>query len=279
MSLASDRIAGAVITFARLDYLEQCLDSLHAAHGSEHIDWYLYADHPYNERLGRYMDEHIPHRDIQDDTVALAEAHPLEFEAIHRQPENVDIIGQKHATHQLFDDDDYEYVITFENDLVVGPHYLQNCHSATRQFPMDCVRMFSLAQDGDPRTVVRETAGPRLWGYELSRPAWRAIEADWHEYYDLMSATAYRKRQSNPNRAAIQAVTGHPEISHDVALSNIMFNRLEGKLRPRRTRARYIGKRGNYAFGEDHWQRKGFDGQPEQVEYEVDPVSEWKLSK
>jgi len=97
-----------------------------------------------------------------------------------------------------------------------------------------------------------------------------------------MKETPYRKRVGNPNRKEIENIIGNNTIAHDVALSNLTYMHLEGKLKPAVTRGKYIGKQGHHAYGcEDahFWKKSDMHKQPEQIEYDEDPIEEggWEL--
>jgi len=110
---------------------------------------------------------------------------------------------------QLFDHLRYDRVFVFEDDLVVGPNYLQYCvnlldWSEKRYGNVGAVQgwNFCLLSDTEKRSMMHKVQATftNWWGYLMSRKAWEAINRGMYRYEHLFLGGQYSRR---PHRSIL----------------------------------------------------------------------------
>lgn len=258
-----NKIAGAVIAFNRPKYLRQVIKSIEKTENIEDIDWYAFIDGTFNEISGK------PAGKVEktEKSIEILRASSLNFK-LEVSESNNGIALQKNKAHQLFDS--YETVLFFENDLILGKHYIKLLRIALETFPEHLILMnrHPAPRKKDLR-YLNECGIARLWGYGLRESRYRKFEKRWKEYISYISQVDYRQRNSVPKK--IRDKFPYGSFSHDVVLTNLLRESGAKKLWPEISRGKYIGKKGNYAYMLPHfWEKRGMHKQPDKITFRRD---------
>lgn len=248
-------IAGVVFGFRRSDYLKQTVESLEQNTEADNLTWYAFLDGPVNPISGnRYAtDEQIAAcRKVFEDST-------LNF-SITQNEHNECIALQKEKAHQLYGD--HDCIMFFEDDLLVSPHYIRLLRIALEQYPRYAVLLNCDNNRGQPSQLTK-CGIARIWGYGMSRELYKLIAPRYNRYAEFMRNYDYLLRNNYKGihrKLAKNKVYWH---SHDINITRLSREFGRGKLWPKVTRGRYIGREGAIAYRTDRsWFKKGMNRQP-----------------
>lgn len=256
-------IAACIIGFNRPKYLEQVIKSLEQNVEIDNVDWYAFIDGVYNQKTETYAGK----QKLVDKSIQLLNKSELDF-TISASEWNLGIALQKHRAHTLYES--YETILFFENDLIVGKHYIRLLKIALKNYPEHLVLMNRFpGPKNRNRRYLNECRIARLWGYGLKEQRYRKFEKRWKEYISYIGEMDYRKRNSADKEVRDKFPYG--SFSHDVVLTNLLRESGAMKLWPEVSRGKYIGKKGNYAYKLPHfWRKRKMHRQPDVITFERD---------
>jgi len=247
-----DKVAGAIITFARPDYYRRALKSLEQCDNSDKIDWFVYQDgyENYPKDIYSYRDLH---RNLLLSNIAITYGSKLNIIENYISRENNGVNYSINNIVKLFDEG-YDTIFIFEDDLVVSPYYLNLLYNCSLEYPNMVASFHSLnrTKDSALKKLVRCHA-PRLWGFYLTRVVWNKIRDDWNNFY---GHTKDMKRRDIP--------------FYDTVFTQAIRKRTMGKFEAVVPRAFNIGKIGHLSYTEEQWNRKGLNKQTEYIMYKRD---------
>lgn len=255
-----EKIGAALFAFKRPDYLRQVLTALEENEEAYNIEWHGFVDGPINLISGnRYATD----KEVAA-VAALMENSKLPFVDVYRNEDNRCIARQKYAAFKLYKY--YDLMYFFEDDLVVSPYYCRLLRIAAQRFPNYMILMNTHRNISGELNMLERCGIARIWGSAMSRPLYLRIANAYEEWHKGISQIDYILRSSlNLRQYGIKV------NSHDVALTQMVRRFGAGKLWPVKTRARYIGRKGNIAYRTDRtWFKKGMDKQPEKFHYPSD---------
>lgn len=234
------RTAACLFSYNRPDYLRQVIKSLEEQTAS--VDWYFFQDGPLDA---------LDAIDVSECTNILANS---SIDAVLRVNNNNECIAkQKLKAHNLFLE--YDFVVFFEDDMVVSPFYIELLQKMHSRFPEDLVYApdrFWDAKSLDLTSVIENWT--HFWGYGMGSDLGKKITPFLQEYDDFLDNTPYRHRPSSAIREKWHVgVTSHDAIL-DYALKTLGKKKFTLKI----PRGRYIGMTGMHATME-HFRRNNFD--------------------
>lgn len=258
------KLAGCILCFDRPHYLEQLLDSIENSLGANRADWFAFVDGAFNKKSGRIATK----QKKIDQNIAVLKNSNIGFKNIQINEWNQGIAIQKDRAHSLFDD--YETVMFFEDDLVIGRYYIKLLRLAIRDYPNDMILM---NRHPEPKKASREYLNEcgiaRAWGYILNRHVYAKFRDRWKEYISYIGKVDYKKRLSVDREKRKKFPYG--SFSHDVVLTNLLRESGSRKLWPEISRGQYIGKKGSYAYALPHfWKKRKMHKQREKINFKED---------
>lgn len=196
----------ALITYARFEYFLQVFESIAAQtiRGrpfTDFFDLYVFQDGLWN---GEEVSLYTEHQKIR----AFCEAH-LPSNRYWAQATNLGVAMHFDAVErQLFMVEQRPWVGFFEDDLVLGPGYLETLHCMATSFAGDDrVGAFACFGKTHNLPVAQQAQQPQalislshLWGFGMHQSAWQKRQMVVDEYLKLVSNVPYRAR----NHASIQ---------------------------------------------------------------------------
>jgi len=245
------KIAGAVITFCRPDYLDQTLDSLERCLLSDKIDWFFFQDglKGYPEYKVTYNT--IKQKDIQE-SINRVRITTLPIKEHFINNINRGVNYQINSIFKLFND--YDKLFIFEDDMVVSKYYLRLLNVLSIEQPLIMSTFYSIGyepnRDRDYKVMLKATK-PRSWGFCLTREAWDRINIHWNKKY---------KNRFKKYRTPY----------YDTVITQYARKYLNGKYIPKISRGFYIGKDGILSYNKGNWNRRGLHKQVKEIEYDID---------
>lgn len=253
--------AGVIFGFNRPEYLEPVLRHFEAAEESDDFPWYAYIDGAKNLISGT---TYAKQEDI-DKCVALLRNSTLPICKIVVNSDNYCIARQKHKAHKLYDE--HDLLFFFEDDMLVGKHYLRLLRIALEQYPMHATIMNTHVNRGR-LNVLRNCGIARVWGYGMSRKLYQNIKSEWDRFATGIAKVDYIQRSSIKG---IKRRLGIRWKSHDITITRLCREYGDGKLWPDISRGFYVGRKGAIAYRTDRtWFKKRMDRQPKRITYPGD---------
>lgn len=136
------------------------------------------------------------------------------------KPREVNIINRPHnfgcgrnlidIRRRLFDQEGYEAVFVFEDDMILSPHYLALSHrllewSRSRFDDIGAVQMYNACHLSVDEKVCRldevDVGNPHWWGYVMPRTTWAAVRETLLEYEErFLQGVRYKTRNDHDIR-------------------------------------------------------------------------------
>jgi hypothetical protein len=282
------RPALALITYARADYFLQVFESIAAQtiRGrpfSEFFDLYVFQDGFWDadeaslklghQQIAEFCRANLPADRYLAQTTNLGVA--MHFDAVERK---------------LFVEEQRPWVGFFEDDLVLGPGYLETLQSMAGSFEGDArVGAFACFGNTHKLPLLQQAEQPQaltslshLWGFGMHQSAWLKRQQVVDEYLKLVSDVPYRAR-SHANIQHWHAFCGfNPgQTSQDYAKSCAMAALGMVKVASHANYGRYIGAKGLH-FTPEIYAEQGFADsvlfdKPITQAFELDPTTFEKL--
>lgn len=252
-----------IFGFNRPEYLEPALKYFEAAEESDDFPWYAYVDGAENLISGAVYAK----QDDIDRCVMLLENSSLPIHKIIVNADNHCIARQKHKAHELYDE--HDLLFFFEDDMLIGKHYLRLLRIALEQYPMHAVIMNTHMNRGS-LSILRDCGIARVWGYGMSRGLYCNIKPEWDHFATRIATVDYIQRSSIKG---IKRRLGIRWKSHDITITRLCRQYGDGKLWPDVSRGFYIGRKGAIAYRTDRtWFKKRMHRQPKQITYPADGI-------
>jgi hypothetical protein len=247
------RVAGAVMTFCRPDYLDKALTSLERCVGADKIDWFFFQDglkgHPeYKVTYDNVTQEHLDACINRVKSTTL----PIKNHEINKLNQGVN--HQINKVFKLFNN--YNKLFIFEDDLVVSKYYLKLLNAISREQPNIMSTFYSIgekAKNNRDFRVMIKAQKPRSWGFCLTREAWDKIEPRWNK--------KYKERFDNG---------GYRTPYYDTVITQFARTYAGGKFMPKISRAFYVGQDGILSYNKGNWKKRGLHKQLKEIEYDTD---------
>lgn len=272
-----------LIGFNRVDYFDQTLTSLEANKAAHECDLHIYLDGgPKSDHPG--LQKRIDASSFSNITVVA-------------RPENWGI--GRHlidARRTLFDEQGYDRVLLFEDDMVLAPSYVETVLNM-----MDWSSHYNdvgtvMAYTINDEPVAQQTehldhiipTNRHFWGYGMERSVWSEIKAtlyDFEERYLKDVSYAHRahrsirwrliRKISRQKRAARSGVPLVPSsllappfkrfpfgcpTSQDAITALALWRHGFARITTRVSRARYVGEEG-FSFTPEVYEKMGFGNQ------------------
>lgn len=272
-----------LIGFNRVDYFDQTLTSLEANKAAHECDLHIYLDGgPKSDHPG--LQKRIDTSSFSNITVVA-------------RPENWGI--GRHlidARRALFDEQGYDRVLLFEDDMVLAPSYVETVLNM-----MDWSSHYNdvgtvMAYTINDEPVAQQTehldhiipTNRHFWGYGMERSVWSEIKAtlyDFEERYLKDVSYAHRahrsirwrliRKISRQKRAARSGVPLVPAsllappfkrfpfgcpTSQDAITALALWRHGFARITTRVSRARYVGEEG-FSFTPEVYEKMGFGNQ------------------
>lgn len=272
-----------LIGFNRVDYFDQTLTSLEANKAAHECDLHIYLDGgPKSDHPG--LQKRIDASSFSNITVVA-------------RPENWGI--GRHlidARRALFDEQGYDRVLLFEDDMVLAPSYVETVLNM-----MDWSSHYNdvgtvMAYTINDEPVAQQTehldhiipTNRHFWGYGMERSVWSEIKAtlyDFEERYLKGVSYAHRahrairwrliRKISRQKRAARSGVPLVPAsllsppfkrfpfgcpTSQDAITALALWRHGFARITTRVSRARYVGEEG-FSFTPEVYEKMGFGNQ------------------
>lgn len=255
------KIASTIMCFKRPDYLEQVMKSLEDADESSELDWFVFQDGAENEISGE-----VYATQTELDAVAdIINTSTLPIKEFIRQDSNISPSQQRYLILSLLNE--YDLVYVFEDDLIVGKHYLRLLRIMAEQFPNYTGIMNRHTNIGNDKTAVDVCGYARLWGHYMTSDTYSKIKELYTEYYEFVKNFDFHQRRN------IEIVVNPkvPWLLDDVVINKLCRKFGVRKLWPLITRGKYIGRHGMVAYKtRKYWERQGMHKQPETITYKSD---------
>ena len=195
--MIANRIGFALISFNRVQYLEQTLRSLEAQTHLDGVDFHLWQDGYVNRFSGKLYAE------PQEITACVDEFKRarLPNKHFHVRTANVGTaINQFVALEYMVNN--YEYVVMCEDDVVLSPHWLRLTRVLFEQIEdREDVFSFSLGfrkvcpEEGIEQNLNQLVFGtPHWWCEAIISERWARARPHFMEYYELVKEVDYRHR-------------------------------------------------------------------------------------
>ena len=261
---AGPRPALALITYARADYFLQVFDSIAAQtiRGkpfTDFFDLYVFQD-------GLWDGDEATLKSGHQEIAAFCRAH-LPADRYWAQTRNLGVAMHFDAVErQLFLDEQRPWVGFFEDDLVLGPGYLETLLGMAESFEGDArvgafacfgrTHKLSLAEQAERTQALTSLA--HLWGFGMHQSAWLKRQQVVDEYLKLVSDVPYRAR-SHANIQQWHAFCGFKpgSTSQDYAKSCAMAALGMVKVATHANFGHYIGAKGLH-FTPEIYAKHGF---------------------
>lgn len=277
------RTAILLIGFNRVDYFDQTLSSLEANEAAHGCDLHVYLDGGPNAK--------------QDALLQRVGQTTLQRVSVVKRSENWGI--GRHlidARRRLFDEQEYDCVLLFEDDMVLAPSYVETLLS-----------MLSWASDyNDVGTVMAYNINPdppehqqhqfeevvatnrHFWGYGMLRSVWDDIKSLVYEFENrFLQGVSYNQRAHRSIRwRFIRRVMKQPRLSRegvnlvpselltppfstwpyrcptsqDAITALALWNKGYARITTRVSRANYVGESG-FSFSPEIYEKMGFTRQ------------------
>lgn len=258
------KIAGAILCFNRPEYTKEVISSIEKADESNDIDWYVFQDGLINDISGKQYGTKEQISAVRD----VIYSSTLPIKRFKRNKYNHSIALQKHKAHRLFKQ--YDLVYFFEDDLVIGKHYLRLLRIMAEQYP-DAIGLMnvhpsstSIGQLGH----ITRCPLPRLWGYYMNRQSFNKIKNEYATFVNEISKVDYNAKWQTPH---VRDIVNYRWKCHDITVTRLCRQAGIQKYWPTVTRGRYIGKKGAIAYrNEKKFKNKGFERQPNIITYDED---------
>jgi hypothetical protein len=267
------KIASAVMCFDRPQYLDPVIKSFESADESDQIDWFFFQDGAVNQVSGKVYGSYndlIMVKHLIEDT-------SLPVKQYIRREHNISPAQQRYHIYHLLEDYDLLYV--FDDDMVIGKHYLTLLRRMANQFP-DHVGLLYTNEvnklNNNNLKKVKQIKEARLWGHYMWKNNWLKFREDHENYYQAIKDNDWfsLKRGSR-----LKLSKEFPALGDDVVINKLCRRHGIYKLAPVISRAKYIGKFGTVAYKLDnYWKKKNMDKQREQITFNYD-AEEWEFKK
>lgn len=255
------KIASAIMCFKRPDYLKETIKSLENADESGELDWFVFQDGAENKISG----EVYATQSELDSVADIINTSTLPIKEFIQQGSNISPSQQRYLILSLLNE--YDLIYVFEDDLVVGQHYLRLLRIMAEQFPDYTGIMNRHTNIGNDKTAVEVCGYARLWGHYMNSSTYSKIKELYTEYYEFVKGFDFHQRKNlelvkNPKV---------PWILDDIVINKLCRKFGVKKLWPMVTRGRYIGRHGMVAYkSRKYWERQGMHEQPQIITYKSD---------
>jgi len=255
------KIASAIMCFKRPDYLKETIKSLEDADESNELDWFVFQDGAENKISG----EVYATQSELDAVASIINTSTLPIKEFIQQDSNISPSQQRYLILSLLNE--YDLIYVFEDDLVVGQHYLRLLRIMAEQFPNYTGIMNRHTNVGNDKTAVEVCGFARLWGHYMNSDTYGKIKELYAEYYEFVKGFDFHQRR----KSKLVRNPRVPWVLDDIVINKLCRKFGVGKLWPMVTRGRYIGRHGMVAFKtRKYWERKGMHKQPQIITYESD---------
>lgn len=257
--------AAAIFSFNRPEYLEQVLQSIQTNERLDCIDFYFFQDGEINKFSGRVAGKE---EDINA-CLSLWEKAEIPNKHLIYHDSNVGIgISQFEAKTLLFDEKQYERAMFFEDDLVLGSHYLKMLGILLDQFEQETEVGAVMCHGGHPHVFTKaekiqhlnhvRSGNDQLWGWATWKDRWERIKSNFLKYYKFIENVDYPKKPlADILRFYIDEGINIKVASQDAALHYAFIKNNLFILNTVIHRAIYIGEKGQHMYPEKY-QRLGF---------------------
>jgi len=272
-----------LIGFNRVDYFDQTLSSLEQNTSAHECDLHIYLD----------GGPHANHPDLKK----RIQASTFTNITLVARTENWGI--GRHlidARRALFDEQGYDRVLLFEDDMVLAPTYVQtvlNIMDWSQQYN-DIGTVMAYTINEDPLEQQQQQldqiipTNRHFWGYGMDRAVWDEIKATLYDFEDRYLnnvSYAYRAHRSirwglirKISRQPRNIRTGAPLIpqtlltspfkrfpfgcptSQDAITALALWRHGFARITTRVSRARYVGEKG-FSFTPEIYEKMGFGNQ------------------
>jgi len=249
--LDSSKIAIAIMSFNRPAYLEQVLKSLNRQKDFG-LNVYVFQDGHKNPYSGKVKADPTEIKKC----LTLFKTHIPNAE-IHHASRNLGIaLNFDRAEKYLFEQKGYEWVLFFEDDLVLHPLYLETLFAMLHTFGPDkrvgmlaCYGEFpKLSLEDQTRKAGLVTAQGHHWGFALSKEAYLARKPMVEEYLSIIREQDYslRPHEDIKNWFSSLGFKRSRGSSQDSIKEMAMFKAGFVKLNTITIHAQYIGEKGEH---------------------------------
>lgn len=231
-----NKIACALLSYNRPDYLKQVLLSITKNKNYNQFDWHFFQD---GCKLNQKF---LCDPNLIKQCLDFIEDFPANNKKIQVNEKNEGVARQKNKIHELFKI--YDKIIVFEDDMVLSPHYLKILLTMNKQYPyyvvQACDKTSGLPKDNFKNHLLEaEFSGCHWWGYLMPYNVYKAIKPLFDKYIELIGDD-YRNRPSEK----IKETFNIQATSHDAILSKHLDDNIIKKLTMAVPRAKYIGESG-----------------------------------
>lgn len=241
--------AVVLLTFARPDYLKQCLGSLEKCIDKEKFDWVVFQDNLNGFPLDKPGYKKLSPLDIELNIDILNSSSINWKEKVINQ-NNKGINFQINQAFNLFEV--YDKLFIFEDDLVVSKYYLRLLDKFSNQHPDKVASFHSLVRtDFKPQKdlhKMKKATRPRLWGFVITKEGWNKIKKVWEKRYIPEQRSPY----------------------YDVIITQAIKKFTGGKWQPLIPRAFNVGLDGILSTNKSNWSKRGLNKQATEIEYKGD---------
>lgn len=248
------KVAGCILTLARPQYLRKSIESIESCKGKEKLDWYIFQDGGYNKHSDS---EIVPNEREMNIAHKILKKSDLPNKIISRNEYNAGIAKQYAKVFGLLDKE-YDAVISFEDDIVVGENSINMMLYFLNKYPdyvpTVCSRPDKVDVENEIDTLIEcKSATFNVIG--MSENIYRSIEPRYDEYISMVNGIDYRER--NHNR--IKESFGSRLSSHDSVVNKLISDEGYNRLKPSLTRAVNIGMHGLHHSPKDFMEQHRYE--------------------
>jgi hypothetical protein len=234
--------------------LKQTLESIEENKEAHDIHWYFFQDGPPDANTKRCVE--IFKNSKLKNTLKINQ-------------QNQGIAWQKFRSHELFEN--HDYVMFFEDDMIVSPDYIKILYIMSKQYPdamvTACDRTIRVYKQ-TPKNIERIVPlKVHLWGYMVPSQYGKQIKDLFHDFC-LSCGPTYKGR---PHQKLINKF-GMSSSSHDSFVGKALDDTGIRRITTLIPRARYIGRIGMHATPQN-FDKKGYSKQREFI-FESDKTRE-----
>jgi hypothetical protein len=195
-----NKIALAIFSFNRPEYLEPVLKSIESNNNISDIDFYFFQDGYINKFSKKIKTE----KELIEKCILIWEKSKIPNKTLVKQEYNVGIgISQFEAKVLLFEEMGYEEVMLFEDDLILSKNYIRLLRILLDQFKYEKSVGIVMCHGSEKRLESKDKAEKlyilrpgdiHMWGWAMWKDRWLKIKPDFLKYYKFIEKIDYKKR-------------------------------------------------------------------------------------
>ena len=265
-----NKLAIAINSLDRPEYLKQCLSSLEKNKNLDKVDFYLYQDGGVNQQSCETYADVCTIKDCVD----LFNKSKLPNKHVRQHKDNIGAGLQRLYIFKELFDKGYEYVVSVDNDLVFGKYYVNTLLTLFNMFKKDpSVGMlqtslrdytdFSL----DSKKQVKKAESQiqylfsRRWEQGIWKRSWKKIWPKLQFLYDELHKYDFKHLLHEPHMEGIRnrLFEKYASFHVDESIENCMIMAGLKGVSTRVPRHKGIGIHGLYTFNPKKWKYAGLD--------------------